>query len=120
MKNKKIMIVLILMITVLVAMMPLVKATNGNLIIIDEENTENTQNNTNTNNTNTDNTNTNTTNRNNEVVNENTTSNNVENQAENKLPQTGVAEETTLFLFIAVCVVSAIYAYIKIRNYRNI
>lgn len=117
MKNKKIMIVLILMITVLVAMMPLVKATNGNLIIIDEENT---QNNTNTNNTNTDNTNTNTTNRNNEVVNENTTSNNVENQAENKLPQTGVAEDTTLFLFIAVCVVSAIYAYIKIRNYRNI
>ena len=38
----------------------------------------------------------------------------------NTLPQTGVAEDTALFVFIAICIVSAIYAYIKIRNYKNL
>ena len=42
------------------------------------------------------------------------------NVAENKLPQTGVAEDTTLFVFIGICLVSAIYAYTKIKNYKNI
>ena len=47
--------------------------------------------------------------------------NNTQNTAStNTLPQTGVAEDTALFVFIAICIVSAIYAYIKIRNYKNL
>ena len=37
----------------------------------------------------------------------------------NNLPQTGVTEDITVMFFIIVCVVSAIYAYKKIRDYRN-
>lgn len=46
--------------------------------------------------------------------NDNTVANN------NKLPQTGVANDTTLFIFIGVCIVSSAYAYIKIKKYNNI
>lgn len=42
------------------------------------------------------------------------------NSANNTLPQTGVTEDTTLFVFITICVASAIYAFIKIKNYKNI
>ncbi len=38
---------------------------------------------------------------------------------EETLPQTGVTEDITVVFFIVVCVVSAIYAYIKIRDYRG-
>lgn len=34
------------------------------------------------------------------------------------LPQTGVTEDITVMFFIVVCVISAIYAYKKIRDYR--
>ena len=40
-------------------------------------------------------------------------------QSENSLPQTGVTEDITVMFFIIVCVVSAIYAYKKIRDYRS-
>lgn len=40
-------------------------------------------------------------------------------ESENSLPQTGVTEDITVMFFIIVCVVSAIYAYKKIRDYRN-
>ena len=38
----------------------------------------------------------------------------------NSLPDTGVAEDTALFVFITICVASSIYAFVKIRNYKNI
>ena len=50
----------------------------------------------------------------------NTVQNNTVNNKTNSLPQTGVAENTALFVFIAICVVSAIYAFVKIRNYKNV
>lgn len=37
---------------------------------------------------------------------------------DNTLPQTGVTEDITVMFFIIVCVVSAIYAYKKIRDYN--
>lgn len=36
----------------------------------------------------------------------------------NTLPQTGVTEDITVMFFIIVCVISAIYAYKKIRDYN--
>ena len=58
---------------------------------------------------------------NNENTNNNAVLNaNTDTSTENKLPQTGVAEDTTLFIFIAVCILSAIYAYKKVKDYRNI
>ena len=115
MKNKKIMLVFIAMIILVMAVTPIVKASDSNpLNIIDEDDQNNTTNNevTNTNNETPANNETPTVN--NEPNTENT------NAAENKLPQTGVTEDTTLFVFIAICLVSAIYAYTKIRNYKNI
>lgn len=110
MKNKKIMLVFIAMIILVMAIAPIVKASDSNpLNIINEEGTNNTA----TNNENL-NTNNETPTTNNETNTENT------NVPENKLPQTGVAEDTTLFIFIAICLVSAIYAYTKIRNYKNV
>lgn len=38
--------------------------------------------------------------------------------AGNNLPQTGVTEDITVMFFIVVCVIAAIYAYKKIRDYR--
>ena len=115
MKNKKIMLVFIAMIVLVMAVTPLVKASDSNpLNIIEETNQE-----TNTNNETSTNTNNETAVNNTQVVNNEPDTQNT-NTAENKLPQTGVAEDTTLFVFIAICIVSAIYAYIKIKNYKNI
>ena len=36
----------------------------------------------------------------------------------NNLPQTGVTEDITVMFFIIVCVIVAIYAYKKIRDYK--
>lgn len=110
MKNRKIMLIFVTMIILVIAVTPIVKASNSNpLNIIDEEDQNNDVSNNDTQNTNNE-----TPVVNNEPNTENT------NVAENNLPQTGVAEDTTLFIFIAICLVSAIYAYTKIRNYRNI
>ena len=38
----------------------------------------------------------------------------------NNLPQTGVTEDITVMFFIIVCVVLAIYAYKKIRDYQSL
>ncbi len=116
MKNRKIMLIFVTMIILVIAVTPIVKASNSNpLNIIDEEDQNNDVSNNDTQNTN------NETPANNEtpVVNNEPNTENT-NVAENNLPQTGVAEDTTLFIFIAICLVSAIYAYTKIRNYRNI
>lgn len=48
------------------------------------------------------------------------TSNRISNSTTsgNDLPQTGVTEDITVMFFIVVCVILAIYAYKKIRDYR--
>lgn len=113
MKNRKIILVVIAMIILSMVIMPCVKASNDNLTIIENG----------ADNSNTDNTNTNNAISNEPNTNTNTNTNNntgITDAAQNTLPQTGVAENTALFVFIAVCLVSAIYAYIKIKNYRGL
>lgn len=112
MKNKKIMLVFIAMIILVMAIMPIVKASEENPFnILNEDDTNNTQNATNSEKP--------ATNSEKPTVNNETNTENT-NVAENKLPQTGVTEDTTLFVFIGICLVSAVYAYTKIRNYKNI
>lgn len=109
MKNKKLMIGFILVIAFLVLMVTFTEATddvgqtpsivtnnNPSLPVVDENNTPAPI-----------------TNNNVEPVTNNGTSGNT-------LPQTGVAGDTALFVFIGVCVVSAVYAYFRIRKYNNI
>lgn len=117
MKKNKIILVFILAVVLIATIVPSVKA--GNLEILEPPTNETNE--------------ANETNKLNNVENNdanNATNNNIENintnvnentgTTENKLPQLGVAEDTTLFVFIAICIVSAIYAYIKIRNYKNL
>lgn len=112
MKNKKIMLVFIAMIIFVMAIMPIVKASDNNPFnILNEDDTNNTQNATNDEKP--------AANNEKPTINDEPNTENT-NVAENKLPQTGVAEDTTLFVFIGICLVSAIYAYKKIKNYKNI
>lgn len=108
MKNKKLIIVFMLVVTFLALMVTFTKATDdvGQLPTIAQGNNPSNQP-----------TNTNTpapiTNNNVTPVTNNGTSGNT-------LPQTGVAGDTALFVFIGACAVSAIYAYFRIRKYNNI
>ena len=112
MKNKKIMLVFIAMIIFVMAIMPIVKASDNNPFnILNEDDTNNTQNATNDEKP--------AANNEKPTINDEPNTENT-NVAENKLPQTGVAEDTTLLVFIGICLVSAIYAYTKIKNYKNI
>lgn len=112
MKNKKIMLVFIAMIIFVMAIMPIVKASDNNPFnILNEDDTNNTQNATNDEKP--------AANNEKPTINDEPNTENT-NVAENNLPQTGVAEDTTLFVFIGICLVSAIYAYTKIKNYKNI
>ena len=112
MKNKKIMLVFIAMIIFVMAIMPIVKASDNNPFnILNEDDTNNTQNATNDEKP--------AANNEKPTINDEPNTENT-NVAENKLHQTGVAEDTTLFVFIGICLVSAIYAYTKIKNYKNI
>ena len=112
MKNKKIMLVFIAMIIFVMAIMPIVKASDNNPFnILNEDDTNNTQNATNDEKP--------AANNEKPTINDEPNTENT-NVTENKLPQTGVAEDTTLFVFIGICLVSAIYAYTKIKNYKNI
>lgn len=114
MKSKKLVLVFGLVIALLLlVIVPSVQATDDNPLQIINGQSNNEQANDEANN------------ETNNVVNneENTVPviNNTQNTAStNTLPQTGVAEDTALFVFIAICIVSAIYAYIKIRNYKNL
>ena len=108
MKNKKIMLVFIAMIIFVMAIMPIVKASDNNPFnILNEDDTNNTQNATNDEKP--------AANNEKPTINDEPNTENT-NVAENKLPQTGVAEDTTLFVFIGICLVSAIYAYTKIKK----
>ncbi len=116
MKNKKLMIVFILVVAFLLLMATYTRATNDVPplpTIVTGNNEANIPNNNETNNTATNaELNNNTLN-----ISGNTDNNTVKNDT---LPQTGVQEDTTLFIFISICIVSAIYAYFKIKKYNNI
>ena len=124
MKNRKLVIVFVLIVLLLMAIVPYAQATGNELLIIvnNEENELNIIENNEQNNV-----------LNNEINNvennveqntvnneQNNTINNTQANNEEGMPQTGVAEDTTLFIFIGICIASAVYAYTKIRNYKNI
>ena len=108
MKNKKLIIVFILVIAFLLVMINFTKATDdvGQLPTISTNNNPSNQTQVNE-----------PTNTPAPITGNNTTNNNTSG---NTLPQTGVAGDTALFVFIGVCVVSAIYAYFRIKKYNNL
>lgn len=81
----------------------------------------NTIGNSNSNNTNTNNTNTNTnnTNRTNNTNNTNTT-NNTSMYNNTNLPKTGIEDSIPVAMLVVVFGISAVYAYKKVKEYRNI
>jgi len=90
--------------------------TNENATnILEGQNRNNTTNTNITNITNTNITTNNTTNTNNNVNSNNNATNNAN---KNELPDTGL--DTPSIAIVVICVVSAIYAYKKIRDYNNI
>lgn len=111
MKRKIMPVILILMVSLLFIMTYEVKATSDNPItlnLITGNETTTDQNAVATNND---------TQANSQVIQPNTNQT-VTNSNGNTLPQTGITEDITVMFFIVVCVVSAIYAYKKIRDYR--
>ena len=133
MKNKKLTIVFILILAFLLGTFNYVMATDNidelPTIIVDPD--ENTENNEATNNEQTNNEEYNTTNNEemniitneeeNETTNENIENNEEENVSnDEKLPQTGVQGDALLVIFITVCIISAVYAYFRIRKYNDI
>ncbi len=118
MKNKKILIVFILIIACLFVMLPGSKATNPlNLTDLNDNQTANEPG------TNTQTTPTPTpgsTPTPSPSPSPAPTGNTGSGAHNNSLPDTGVAEDTALFVFITVCVASAVYAFVKIRNYKNV
>lgn len=108
---KKLLVTLTL-IAIMTIMVTSVNATSNPLIVQQPgTTTANTTTNTTTTNRTTTNTTTNT-------VRANTTTNTVSNYQNTNLPQTGDASDYIIFLFIAVCIVVAVYAYRKYKNYN--
>ena len=98
------------------AITPVYAATDeGFEDVFNMTNTSNTSN-TNTGNTNTRNTNTNTNTRN--VQNVNALRNTA--NTTNTLPKTGIEDSLPTVLLVVVFAISAVYAYKKIKDYRNI
>ena len=124
MMNKKVVLIFIALAIFLLMIISSVKAADNNPLEVIDPNGNVQKNNTVTNGeTNNIISNNETTYNNitaNNETNTNITNNTVNNTTNNKLPQTGVAEDTTLFIFIGICLVSAVYAYMKIRRYRSI
>lgn len=86
-----------------------------------DSNSNSSTNNTSTNNTNS-NTNTNNTNRN--TTNTNNTNNNTNNNSSiynnTNLPKTGIEDSIPVAMLVVIFGISAVYAYKKIKDYRNI
>ena len=124
-KSKKLFILLVVVAVVMSLMTVTVKASSGDILNLDDllQNGTNTTQNPDDSNSNVvanevdepANTQTNTSGGG-QVVQPNTNSDNSE--AANNLPQTGVTEDITVMFFIVVCVILAIYAYKKIRDYK--
>ena len=113
--NKRITFIFLTVIMLLVIATNIVSAT-GSLGVVNIENGNTTTNTTNTINNTTNNTMQNKVN--------NTVTNKTTNALTNnttKLPQTGIEENTALIVaFIGISVVSAVYAYTKIKKYNKI
>ena len=121
MKNKKLIIVFTLIAMFLLVMVTYAKASDVDdlpTIVTDPNGT--TNNSLNNENANTPANNTNTSNTDSIGVITNTSNNNANIGNNNTLPQTGVQEDTMLFVFIGICIASAIYAFVRIRKYKNI
>ena len=124
-KSKKLFILLVVVAVVMSLMTVTVKASSGDILNLDDllQNGTNTTQNPDDSNSNVvanevdepANTQTNTSGGG-QVVQPNTNSDNSE--AANNLPQTGVTEDITVMFFIVVCVILAIYAYKKVRDYK--
>lgn len=108
MKSKKIMVVFILMVAFLLVMVTFTKANDdvGQLPTIVTNNNPSTNTDVNQDN-----------NQTMPITSNNTTNNTNTNET---LPQTGVAGDTVLFVFITVCIASAGYAYFRIKKYNDI
>lgn len=117
MSKLKKLVVLLVVVVLMVGLCMQVKATDNPIDVTNllTSNTTDGSNNTNTTNSINQNSTTNTANE--SVVQPDT--NKTEGSSENNLPQTGVTEDITVMFFIVVCAVSAIYAYKKIRDYKN-
>lgn len=129
MKNKKLLIVFILILTFLLANVTYVMATDNvdqlpTIVIDPDANNEETNNEqAPDNNEQTNNEQANNEENNNEEL--NIIANEEDNEEENvandeKLPQTGVQGDALLVIFITVCIISAVYAYFRIRKYNDI
>lgn len=129
MKNKKLLIVFILILTFLLANVTYVMATDNvdQLPTIDIDQDANNEETNNEqapdNNEQTNNEQANNEENNNEEL--NIIANEEDNEEENvandeKLPQTGVQGDALLVIFITVCIISAVYAYFRIRKYNDI
>ena len=53
------------------------------------------------------------------IVSNNTQNANISTYTNSDLPKTGV-EDYPIMILITVCVIAAIYAYIKVKNYNNL
>lgn len=122
-KSKKIIILLVVVAVIMSLMTITVKASDGDTLNLDDLLQGNTTQNPDDENSNEvanevdepANTQTNTSGGG-QVVQPNTNRDNSE--AANNLPQTGVTEDITVIFFIVVCVILAIYAYKKVRDYK--
>lgn len=123
-KSKKIIILLVVVAVIMSLMTITVKASDGNTLNLDDLLQGNTTQNPDDENSNgvanevdePANTLNETTGGQAGIVQPNTNSDNSE--AANNLPQTGVTEDITVMFFIVVCVIIAIYAYKKVRDYK--
>ena len=116
-KSKKILFLVIVLLVVIGIMTSQVKATSDTLNLDDLLNSNSTANTTSNEVENTvANTDSNST-LGGQVV--QPTTNNDNSESTNNLPQTGVTEDITVMFFIVVCVILAIYAYKKIRDYKS-
>lgn len=121
-KSNLIQIVTILLVSAMVLLFSTtVNAANDNNEVHDLTGTltnstsNNTSNNSSKNNTNNTNTNTNNTNKSN-----NTNNSSVYNNTNNNLPKTGIEDSIPVVALVVVFGVSAVYAYKKIKEYKNI
>lgn len=110
MKNSKVIMEIVIIISLLFALSTVVLADNTQIII--GGGSTNTQNDTATNVPNVVNTTTNTN------VNTNTNTSYRTNTNTETLPKTGVTDGYVVAILVTVCAISAIYAYKKIRDYN--
>lgn len=117
MKEKKIVLVVLAIIMLIIIGANTVLATNTPIVIQPSNNTSNVVNNSATNNTANNTVNNTTNNSTNNIVGNVSNSSKYNNTNTTNLPKTG-ANDYALIAVIAICIVSAIYAYKKIRDYN--